>query len=722
MILKEKYKYFDKLLVRSPLFPIEKFVLITSDNNSLNILCHDDAFREAIYYASVDLYKKVLEFTSNKLDSKEEDKLRFSLYKYFSRMCARPTPFGLFAGVTICKIGESNNSLVKENQNTLIDIKLDGQFFFDSISTIVKSREVLSKFCYRANPTIFRVGDDFRYIEKIYNSETKLIDYVYSSAAYSIYLEEVISLTKGIISFEVIVDKFNEKFTDFSKNEVISFLFDLVENYLLISELESGINENNSQETILRRLLEKQIDLPERFHLASESIEKLRLTPFTSEKRTKVFGKMSNDLNEPNIFRVNTFISLSGSIPETTIEETLEAASFLMLDYNTGKSTLLASFKNEFSRKYERQRIPLLELFDPDIGLSYPGSSVPSTLTDDLFLMTKSEHKSPIKTRILSIIHDNAILSKEPIDLSKFDDFREKRNQDLLPLTTSIIAELYSPGQAYKSSIFSIGHSSAINLLARFTGNSEVLSLAKEISKFEIDCLKSSIIADIAHIPRNYRSINVVGRNRIWDYTIEYHAQPVMEESVIELKDIEVSVETHGEMALWIAGTDKRVFTRISNAINTEKTSPIYKFLADVENDGKGTSFGFDIEEEYNFIPRIIYKSVILRPSSWVVQSSEFGPEANKMEANQSELLINLERWRMQRGIPRIVLLPEGDNELLLDLSNIYFFHILLKSMKKSGKALLKEFLFFDLGSIVIDRHNNNYANQVVISLKKNEN
>ncbi|MFN7328528.1 MAG: lantibiotic dehydratase, partial [Bacteroidota bacterium] len=88
--------------------------------------------------------------------------------------------------------------------------------------------------------------------------------------------------------------------------------------------------------------------------------------------------------------------------------------------------------------------------------------------------------------------------------------------------------------------------------------------------------------------------------------------------------------------------------------------------------------------------------------------------------AHESNMQKHLDLWRKQRQIPRFVLLLEGDNELLLDLTDIYFFRILLKDLRKNTQLTLKEFLFFDLGSALVDKEGNSHANQVIISLKRN--
>jgi hypothetical protein len=58
---------------------------------------------------------------------KGEDKACYSAYRYYQRACTRPTPFGLFAGCSVGKIGgEYTNILLfgqdKYRRNTRLDM------------------------------------------------------------------------------------------------------------------------------------------------------------------------------------------------------------------------------------------------------------------------------------------------------------------------------------------------------------------------------------------------------------------------------------------------------------------------------------------------------------------------------------------------------------------------------------------------------------------------
>ena len=96
-----KIKAFDKFLLRTPLFPIDY----------IDKLKETPLFEEAIYLSSPDLYESG--FGKLKINQRQKN----ALHKYWRRSCSRCTPFGLFAGCSIGKIGIENNILLVDSNN-----------------------------------------------------------------------------------------------------------------------------------------------------------------------------------------------------------------------------------------------------------------------------------------------------------------------------------------------------------------------------------------------------------------------------------------------------------------------------------------------------------------------------------------------------------------------------------------------------------------------------
>ena len=90
-------------LARSPKFSFETLINWQGEYSELvqelKAWLELPGVKEALYIASPSLCERLLEWKV-KPSSKQEKKLIHSLAKYFIRMCSRPTPFGLFSGIS----------------------------------------------------------------------------------------------------------------------------------------------------------------------------------------------------------------------------------------------------------------------------------------------------------------------------------------------------------------------------------------------------------------------------------------------------------------------------------------------------------------------------------------------------------------------------------------------------------------------------------------------
>src|SRR5688500_2217559 len=117
---------YDFFLLRSPLLTInESLELINSD--TLRAICspptanenpHLETIRTALRYSSPDFFARA----QKKMDKKIES----TLIRYVLRMSARATPYGLFAGYSIGKIGPTNCVKFKPIEDWIVRFKKNG--------------------------------------------------------------------------------------------------------------------------------------------------------------------------------------------------------------------------------------------------------------------------------------------------------------------------------------------------------------------------------------------------------------------------------------------------------------------------------------------------------------------------------------------------------------------------------------------------------------------
>src|SRR5437762_6425126 len=112
-LYKEWYEPQQSFVVRTPLFPVERFFQWCAGQRTslesprqvlqrtLKQFYQQPLAQEALFIASPDLHKQLLLWLDDNIekpDKKERAELAF--VKYMIRMCTRCTPFGLFASCT----------------------------------------------------------------------------------------------------------------------------------------------------------------------------------------------------------------------------------------------------------------------------------------------------------------------------------------------------------------------------------------------------------------------------------------------------------------------------------------------------------------------------------------------------------------------------------------------------------------------------------------------
>jgi len=124
--------------------------------------------------------------------------------------------------------------------------------------------------------------------------------------------------------------------------------------------------------------------------------------------------------------------------------------------------------------------------------------------------------------------------------------------------------------------------------------------------------------------------------------------------------------------------------------------------------------------QEYDFIPRIEYRDLILSEAVWTIKKTDI--ETLQKQVNEDEKLIDLMNgFRKERTIPQFVMLTDGDNELLINLENLDSVRMLLDTIRKRESFKLTEFLFGEDGVVKSEDDQAYYANQIVLTFYNSE-
>jgi hypothetical protein len=175
--MKDKIPYcnFPSFILRSPLFPftfLDSLILKkNTTEDQLKAVCKRPEVQEAIFLGSPNLYTQMKIWLTGELkDPKEKARLPYSLMRYILRMSTRCTPFGLFAGFSVGKWGEETRvnlpGLSDYNRHTRLDMNYLCALALD----LAKHPEIIGKIQYYPNSSIYKLGDQLRYVEYRYQN------------------------------------------------------------------------------------------------------------------------------------------------------------------------------------------------------------------------------------------------------------------------------------------------------------------------------------------------------------------------------------------------------------------------------------------------------------------------------------------------------------------------------------------------------------------------
>jgi len=420
--------------------------------------------------------------------------------------------------------------------------------------------------------------------------------------------------------------------------------------------------------------------------------------------------------------------SLKANISNIVAQTTLEAILLLARLASNRAETGLNKFKEAFRERYEEQEVSLLTVTDAETGIGYPASRAkesPAALADDLHLFPSHESQAIKWSKRDGYLFKKylAALSAQQysveLDRKEIEEQFEKPDAalpDTFSAMISLIAEKTETGSKEWIRFISAGGPSATCLLGRFCHiDDEIFQLCKEITQKEQELRPHAIIAEIVHLPEN-RLGNILQRPVLSEYEIPYIGRSSLpQDKQITVDDLFVSVRNN-RIVLRSKRLNKEVIPRLSSAHNFSANSlPVYHFLCDLQmqNAIPGVSFDWGtLSSEYEFLPRVTYKNVLVSPASWNLKKDRY---KELQECAEEKLIEVAKDWRRKLRLPRHIVFAEGDQELVFDLENLLCLKTFKAELKKHEAVSLHEFIF-DPDNCVVKSEEGGFTNQVILS------
>ncbi|MEG0519339.1 MAG: lantibiotic dehydratase family protein [Bacteroidales bacterium] len=709
------YKPFSCFLFRTPLYSFGQL----GKRSYSNLL-----FDEALYLASVEFYQ---EKQKNQAKGEADQKIKSSLYKYYSRACTRCTPFGLFAGCSTGDVGLQTKFTLDPNALERYT-RLDMNYVCALIQYIEKMEGIKKQLTYFTNDSLYRLGEKLRYTEYYYQKTRRA--HQIQSVDQEDYLDKILKAATFGKKVPELAGLLEDDEITFEEAE--EFILMLIDNQLLKSELEPAVSGEDLFTDLILKLkalsgTEEITGILDAVKRELQTIDSVTHGNTIScyERIIQLLQKIPIAFDEKYLFQTDLFKKTSQASVSGTVLEELNEVLHLMMQVRAASPAgegNLNKFKKAFSEQYEEAEMPLLQVMDPESGIGYPagnGGGNINPLLNNLPIPGRQSNSSiflsPTDTLLLQKYVAMLKEGKTFIELIKNDFPSSSIDPVKATSTLSVMCQIFkTKDRKHEIYLHSAGGATATTLLGRFGHLDEsIRNHVLEIAQQEQQAEPEKILAEIIHLPES-RIGNISFRPVLRDYEIHYLAQPgINREHAIPASDLIISVRNN-RVILNSKSLAKEIAPKLSNAHNfSARSLPLYHFLCDLQFDDKYTGLSLYTGTLLGILrsfPRVTYQNIILSRAGWM---------ANKKEIKEAG---SVEQWRVRRGIPIQIVIQEGDNELFIDFNDPQAVELFSATLEKRGELKICEFLFTEDNAVVKDTAGQSYCSEFVFSFYKEQN
>lgn len=720
----------DFFVVRVPRLSLEYFKqLPTTEKTVVDYLTNwlaSPEVEEAIYLASPSLVERIEQWREQPF-SKTGQKVTTALLKYFIRMSSRPTPFGLFSGISLGHF--TDRSLITPANLQLDKRKTRLDMFY--LATIqqqwAQSDAGQQAVNFIPNTTLYQLGSFLHYIEPYQSSSQR--QYRLSSVEHDEALHAMLQLADGGKSKQALIEQFCQLYPSVDQEDVEAYIQQLIQERVLMADLKlpltSGypdkafvqalLNANNTDDGLVLQAALKKLDA-----LDQQTVVK----PEDYQAIVQHLKQLPYAVSENKLFQTDVKRTLQVAQLDTGLQTVLKKAVLALQSQMPVSENPLINFITNFNQRFEGQAVPLLKLLDEDVGISFSndtGYETPLLAGINIANNLRSKTAEPENSLSIKLLHKLNANSKESniLQLSSDEMLKDAKSAELWQqMPASFAANISCYRDASGERLIHLqgctGPSGA-NLLGRFCHLDEALK-QQVISHFEAEeaLSKNAVFAEVVHMPDG-RPGNVIARPQLRQYEIVFLADTELaDEKQISVQDLYAFVEGN-EVKLWSKRLKKLVIPRLTSAHNySDRSLSIYHFLCMLQHQQAELPFyqSPTFIEQMDRQPRVQLDNVILSEAKW------------RLERSLLEALVKKDIWqenawtelKHRYQLPRYVCYAIHDNVLTIDLHNPVLVKILLAETKGQLQITLKESLAMQYQSEVASEEGD-FAHEVIVPI-----
>jgi thiopeptide-type bacteriocin biosynthesis protein len=719
----------------------------------LNALLERPEVQEALFVASPSL-ADALETWHREPDGKKGQRAERALVRYFLRMAARPTPFGLFSGCSTALLeaaapapaagavadtaaagggpaepaaGSRTRLALEPRAAYRRHTRLDMDYLFALCEELERDAGLRRELRYRPNSSLYRAAGRLRYAEA--RLEDKVRSHHLVAVEASDYLEATLERARGgaraadLAAALVTPDAPDgadaaDPELSISQADADAFLAELIDSQVLVSDLSPPVTGPEAIHDLVDHLagLEAGQEAARRLASARDALAALDAggVGAPAERYRAIAADLESlptKVEMARLFQVDMVKPpAEANLGPEVVAEIVRGVDLMRRLSGRMRYESLDRFRKDFQERYGEQReAPLVEVLDEEIGIGFERSSEvgaeASPLLRGLALSPPAADATvpwgPRQSVLLAKLQEAQAgglqqieLSAAELDLMAPPDAGEPQ---AFPDGFQVLATLAAASpEALDSGDFQLlmggaAGPSGARLLGRFCHADELLcDQTRQHLRAEEALHPEAIFAEIVHLPQG-RIGNILSRPVLRDYEIPFLGRSgAADENQIPVTDLLVSVRGN-RIVLRSRRLGREVIPRLTSAHNFSMRSlGIYRFLCTLQSQESLGGVGFN----WGPLDSAPFVPRVTHGRLVLARAGWWmtGEEIKKLaKAEGTARFAAVQEWRQRRRLPRLVTLADGDNELLVDLDNALAIDAFLDVVEERDRARLHE-------------------------------
>ena len=682
--------------------------------------------REAVFLASPSLLEVLDRLGEQEMADAGRPVL--SLAAYVARMAGRPTPFGLFATVTLGTVASPTSLQLDPVDEVRRHSRLDADYLGVLAASLRSVPAIRADLLYRPNSSLYAWGDGLRLVES--DNERSGRAYRLVSIECPPHLRRVLDrAAQGATLSQLAAELADD---DVTLQEAGEFLEELVDAQVLLGDLQSNVTGEEPLQAMTAKLWGLGGG-----HSVAEPLEEARTalhaldqqgvgrSPAEYRKIWEILQALPAEPDLSRLFQVDAVRPGSVAIAPHVAQEILRGAAILHRSFPGPRTDPLREFREAFVERYEGEQVPLAVALDEEAGVGFDRTTAgaspllqgiefargeqPSRRWDrrDEFLVVKLAEALGSGSAEIELDEEELDSAVPPPPLPLADAF------EVGAVIASTSATAIDRGD-FALLLLGVDGPPGARLVGRFCHADP--GIEQEVRRHLADEERlhpEAVFAEIVHLPQE-RLGNVVCRPVLRQYEIPYLGQTgAPPDRQLPISDLLVSVEDD-RVVVHSKRLSREVVPRLTTAhyFGWEGNLPLYRFLCALQHQGVTADFGWTwgALEALPFLPRVCSGRLVLSRAQWNLRP----PHVRELrERSGPERFRLVQEWRERWRIPRWVVLPDGDNELPIDLENPLLVEVLASRLREPSAALIE--LFPPPDRLAVSSPEGRFVSQIVV-------